>query len=95
MVCKNHVILLMLASQVLFLSGVDCIPDDTHTSPGYQFSIKGFIDLEKLLEENPEIEAAFVCLTQEEQQEFLAIIQLFNELFQEALSEELQSQSFS
>ncbi len=65
------------------------IQDQTSAAATYHFSTQDLLNLEKLLED-PQLESAFADLSQEEREDLIKTIELFNESFRQALDEVAQ-----
>lgn len=93
MACKKGVVLLVLwvsFIQAEQISDESCEPIEeqeelSETTPSYTFSSRGILDLEKLLEENPDLIDLFDELSPEEREGLIETIEEFNKAFRQAL----------
>ena len=79
------------ARQPVIASSEPATPPLTPSTPSsFIFALRGLFDLEKLLDENPAILDDFENLSDEEREKLVESVDLFNEAFQDALSEAVQ-----
>lgn len=89
---RNLLIVLFFALSIAHAEDpvVDCVPEqdlqgEASQPPSYQFTQTGLINLERLLEDNPDFQEAFIELSDADRAELIEIIEQFNAAFKESL----------